>query len=100
MSAKPWKRRCFALFLMLFGFFFGSHWKNAPLCLGGRLFQFLGLPAWSNGTEGTHYPGLIGLLFFFGGMILFANTTKKRWRTYLLFLLLILLLQLFSAFCT
>ena len=93
-----WRQRGFALFFMAFGFLFGAHWKNEPLCLGGKLFSFFGLSAWSNGTEGTHYPGIIGWLLFLGGLAFFAYTTKKKGRTYLFFFLAFVLLQFLLSF--
>ena len=59
---------------------FGITWDNR-FCLGDVVLGALGLPAWSKGTQGFHYPAipaLIGPLVFF---YLFAATTQDKSKT-------------------
>ena len=64
-----------ALFLV-----FGITWDNR-FCLGDVILNAVGLPAWSKGTQGFHYPAIpamIGSLVFF---YLFAATTPDKSKT-------------------
>lgn len=70
------------VYLLLAGFSlaFGITWKDT-FCLGDIILNAVGLPAWSQGTTGLHYPAipsLIGTLIFF---YLFASTTKDHKKT-------------------
>ena len=73
-------RRVTCLLLAAFFLAFGITWKN-KFCLGDVILGAVGLPAWSKGTQGLHYPAipaLIGPLIFF---YLFASTTKDTKKT-------------------
>lgn len=73
--------RVFSVLLVLFSLAFGVTWGKNNFCLGDRVLASLGLPVWSNGTQGTHYPAIIALILLIGGMYLFAATTEKKIRT-------------------
>ena len=73
-------KRIVCLLLAAFCLAFGITWDNR-FCLGDVILGAVGLPAWSQGTTGLHYPAipsLIGTLIFF---YLFAATTKEPKKT-------------------
>ena len=73
-------KRIVYLLLAVFSLAFGTTWKD-KVCLGDIILNAVGLPAWSQGTTGLHYPAipsLIGTLIFF---YLFASTTKEPKKT-------------------
>ena len=77
---KIWMKRSIYLLLAAFCLAFGITWDNR-FCLGDVILGAVGLPAWSQGTQGLHYPAipaLIGTLVFF---YLFAATTKDAKKT-------------------
>lgn len=53
--------RCCSAALMIFAVVFGSTFPN-NYCLGDRIFAGLGLNAWSEGTQGNHYPAILTLI--------------------------------------
>ena len=63
MEKRMWIRRILGILLIVGGFLFGASRGPAGVCPGDRIFSALGLPVWSQGTTGTHYPGLAGLAF-------------------------------------
>ena len=71
-----------AVALIVIGLAMGVTWTSSKFCLGDQLFLSLGLPAWSNGTTGMHYPAIVGRIFLLIG-IGFANSTLpnklRRW---------------------
>lgn len=80
MDRKIWIRRSIYLLLAAFCLAFGITWDNR-FCLGDVLLNRVGLPAWSQGTQGLHYPAIpaiIGTLVFF---YLFASTTRDSKKT-------------------
>ena len=80
MDRKIWIRRSIYLLMAVFCLAFGITWKDR-FCLGDVILNGMGLPAWSEGTQGFHYPAIpaiIGTLFFF---YLFASTTGDRKKT-------------------
>ena len=79
-NGKIWMKRGIYLLLAAFCLAFGITWDNR-FCLGDVILDAVGLPAWSQGTQGLHYPAipaLIGTLVFF---YLFAATTKNSKKT-------------------
>lgn len=79
-NRKMWVVRSLYLLLAAFCLAFGITWKNR-FCLGDMLLDMMGLPAWSKGTQGLHYPAipsLIGTIVFF---YLFSATTKNPKKT-------------------
>ena len=67
--------------LIAAGFIFGGTWGNG-MCLGDRMFAFLGLQAWSDGTAGTHYPAIIGFLIIMAGCTFINMTMKEKTRIF------------------
>ena len=63
---------------------------------GDQMFQSLGLPVWSQGTEGWHYPVLVGMGAALGAMILYAVTTRDRLKTFRHFMEGVLLISVIS----
>jgi len=66
-----------AAFFVLFGSNIGPH----RFCLGDRIFGLLGIPAWSKGTQGLHYPGVIGMIAAALLFYVFASTTRDKSKT-------------------
>lgn len=69
-------QRIVYLLLAALSLAFGITWPNR-FCLGDEILGALGLPAWSKGAQGLHYPAipsLIGTTVFF---YLFSATTKN-----------------------
>ena len=80
MDRKIWIKRVINLLLAAFFLAFGITWDNR-FCLGDVILGAVGLPAWSRGTTGLHYPAIFALIgtpvFFY----LFASTTKNTKKT-------------------
>ena len=80
MDRKMWVRRGIYLLLAAFCLAFGFTLDNR-FCLGDVILNAVGLPAWSQGTQGLHYPAVLALIgtpvFFY----LFASTTKEPKKT-------------------
>ena len=80
MVRTIWIKRVTYLLLAVFFLAFGITWDNR-FCLGDVILGAVGLPAWSQGTQGLHYPAIFALigtpLFFY----LFAATTKNPKKT-------------------
>ena len=70
--------RCLSGFLMAFSLMFGITWSKHGLCFGDNILTSLGLPAWSQGTTGTHYSAIFAVVIFLGAFFLFASTAKKE----------------------
>lgn len=81
MEKKTIMTRIISLLGAVFFVGFGSNIGDARFCLGDRIFAMLGLPAWSEGTQGLHYPGVIGLAGAAFCFYLFASTTQKPSKT-------------------
>ena len=69
-----------AIVLIVFGVAFGVNWNKTGFCLGDQFLSFLGLPAWSQGTQGLHYPGIIGSLLVLAGIGLVNTTHTPKTR--------------------
>ena len=87
-------RSVIAVVLIVFGVVFGVNWNKTGFCLGDQLLSSLGLPAWSQGTKGLHYSGLIGTILILAGIALVnaTHTPKTRrliWGTALLAVILL-----------
>ena len=87
-------KRIIAVFLIILGLVLGVTYKDG-LCVGDNLFTALGLPAWSNGTTGTHYPAVVGSVIILIGIGLFNYTLQTKARR-LLWGIVILLLIAFN----
>ena len=93
------KSRIIAALLMVAGLVLGVTWNKTSFCVGDTLFAALGLPAWSNGTTGTHYPAVVGSVIILIGVALFnytLQTKARRWFGAIVILLLIAFNLLFS----
>ena len=54
---RNWQSKIAGIFLILLGYFLGGNAPKTGYCYGDRVFEFLGLPAWSEGMTGTHLSG-------------------------------------------
>lgn len=79
--------RIFAVLLALFSFVFVWTREEMGGSFGDSVFESLGLPAWSNGTQGAHYSAIFGLIMLVIAIYLFASTTKEKLRTFRLILI-------------
>ena len=70
--------RCVCIALILFSLALGCTFRKTGYCWGDQLFAALGLPAWSNGSQGIHYPGIIAILLLVLSCGVFAATFQKR----------------------
>lgn len=75
---KVWKSRITAIFLIVAGVLFGGSFDSTKISLGDRLFSVLGIPAWSDGTTGLHYPAMIGFVVIIIGIGI-LNVTLEKW---------------------
>lgn len=66
-----------SVILMLISFAFGFTWSKHGFCLGDTILTGVGLPAWSNGTHGTHYTAILAMIVFLVAFFLFVGTIKK-----------------------
>ena len=70
--------RCVCIALILFSLALGCTFRKTGYCWGDQLFAALGLPAWSNGSQGIHYPGIIAILLLVLSCGIFAAAFQKR----------------------
>ena len=80
MKKNIWKRILSAIWAAFF-FAFGCDLGEAGFCLGDEILNKLGIPVWSRGTQGIHYPAIIGLIGLMAAFYVFASTTKDPKRT-------------------
>ena len=93
------KSRIIAVLLIVVGLALGVTWNKASFCVGDNIFAALGLPVWSNGTTGTHYPAVVGSIIILIGIGLLNSTLQtkaRRWMWAIVILLLIAFNLLFS----
>ena len=81
MERKTVAIRCASLLGAVFFVVFGSNIGDGRFCLGDWIFELLGIPAWSVGTKGLHYPGVIGVIAAALLFYLFASTTRDKSKT-------------------
>jgi len=81
MEKKTLVTRCVSLLCAAFFVVFGSNIGEGRFCLGDWIFGKLGIPAWSKGTQGLHYPGIICLIAVTVCFYLFASTTSNPKKT-------------------
>ena len=81
MEKKTFAVRCISLLSAAFFVVFGSNIGENRFCLGDQIFKRLGIPAWSKGTQGLHYPGVIGIIAAALLFYLFASTTRDKSKT-------------------
>lgn len=79
---QPIKRIAAALLIIL-GVVLGGTWGGDRFCFGDRVFLAAGLPAWSGGTSGTHYPAIAGMVMILIGIGILNSTLSKRERLWI-----------------
>lgn len=72
--------RIFAVAIMVLGIVFGCTWNSTGFCIGDNIFSAVGFPLWSGGTNGVHYPGMLGLFFVFVGAGILNTTLSLKIR--------------------
>ena len=92
-------KRIVAVLMIILGLILGVTWNKASFCIGDNLFAVFGLPAWSNGTTGMHYPAVIGSVILLIGISLLNYTLQTKARR-LLWGIVILLLIAFNLLFT
>ena len=65
----------------LFFFLFGANLPPKRFWRGDWILTGLGLPAWSKGTQGLHYPGIVALIGIVLSFYFFSATTKNPKKT-------------------
>ena len=85
-------QRISGVVLILLGLILAVTWDKAKFCIGDQIFTAIGLPAWSKGTGGLHYPAVIGSLTALFGIGILNLTLQKKaqkwvWGSVLLFLI-------------
>lgn len=63
--------------LAVFSVLFGFTWIKREFCLGDSILMGLGLPAWSSGTQGTHYSAILALILLLVAFVLFTVAAKR-----------------------
>lgn len=61
--------------LILLGIGLGFTWHTG-VCYGDAVFSALGIPAWSQGTSGAHYPSILGVILVLAGMAVYRRKRK------------------------
>ena len=94
------KKRIPAIVMVIIGCLIGITYTKTGFCIGDSLFSTLGIPCWSNGTTGTHYPALVGGILALAGFGIFSCTLsqKYRWWFWLAIVLLIVILNFILSF--
>lgn len=94
-------KRISAISLIVFGIILGGTWRKEGICLGDYLFSMIGLPVWSEGTEGMHYPAMAGLIFILIGIGMLNTALSKKQRIWVWSMILLLLVLInFLSGCT
>ena len=81
MEKKVLGQRIVSLAGALLFLLFGANLGEGQFCLGDRILTMLGLPAWSRGTQGLHYPGIIAVVGLMLSFSFFSATTKNPGKT-------------------
>ena len=81
MEKKIRVQRIVALASTLVFVLFGANLGEQRFCLGDWILTSLGLPAWSQGTQGLHYPGIFALMGIVVSFYFFSTTTKNPGKT-------------------
>ena len=99
MKNRTMIKRLLALVFIVFGLALGVTWNKENFCIGDKMFAAIGLPAWSSGTSGTHYPAVIGTIVILLGIAVLNSTFPekfRRWTWIAIALILAALSLLFS----
>lgn len=78
--------RCISIFLIIFSVLLSLTWKDG-YCIGDNILTSMGLKAWSNGIQGTHYTALYSLTMLLVAFLIYSMTTKKILMTFSYFLM-------------
>ena len=84
--------RIVAIILIALGLVLAVTRKSTGFSAGDYIFTTLGLPTWSNGTTGTHYPAVIGSLITLLGIGLLNCTLTKKAQWWLWTIVILLLI--------
>ncbi|MDO3679493.1 hypothetical protein [Paenibacillus ehimensis] len=75
------RRRQLAIALMLITSTIILNWSYpSTTALGEQLFQWLGLPVWSQGTSGLNYFGITSMLLLFAGAFTLRTSLQRHAR--------------------
>lgn len=90
---KKLTNRIIAVLLIALSLILGVTWNRTKYCIGDEIFLALGISPWSNGSSGTHYPGIIGSFVILAGITILNLTLQKKarfwiWTAVILFLIL------------
>lgn len=91
---KKIAKRVSAILLIILGIAFGSTWNSTGICLGDIAFSALGLPVWSKGTHGTHYPAIVGIGIILIGIAVLSPTLSKKTQLWVWSIVILILLIL------
>ncbi len=97
MPIKTVLIRGLSVLLMIGSVLFGMTWKKSGYCIGDEFLTGLGLKAWSNGTQGTHYTALCALAMLLIAFIMYALTTQRKLTTFRYFLIGVAVLIVLSG---
>lgn len=91
-------KRISAIVLIILGIVFGGTWSSTGVCIGDNVFSIFGLPVWSKGTSGTHYPAIVGMVIILIGVGVLNTTLSKKARLWVWSIAIILLIIMGVAF--
>jgi uncharacterized membrane protein len=86
---KPSKKGIASILLIIFSFLI-SYSTPSGFSLGDKLFELVGLPVWSNGQDGFHYPVIPALCLLIIGIV-WVVREFGGWRILVLIILCLLL---------
>ena len=94
------KNTIVGILLIVLGVLLGATWNNGKSCIGDKIFISLGISPWSDGSEGTHYPALIGIFISLFGIGILNLTMQKKTRllVWTLVILVIVILNILSVY--
>ena len=72
---------CISVFLMIVFLIMGITWNGQ--CIGDSVFLWLGVKAWSNGTQGIHYTVVCSLVAELACVLLLTSAIKNNKRFWL-----------------
>ena len=81
MQRKQLAKRIGSMACAVFFLLFGADLGPSRFCLGDLILTGMGLPAWSKGTQGLHYPGIIAVIGLTESFCFFSATTKDPKKT-------------------
>lgn len=91
-------KRASAIALIILGIVFGGTWSSTGGCFGDNVFSIFGLPAWSKGISGTHYPAIVGMVIILIGISVLNTTLSKKARLWVWSIAIVLLIIMGIAF--